>query len=292
MDIESLKAFIAVSQHRSFSVAAEHLYLTQPAVSKRINSLEQHLQHTLFNRHNREITLTEAGENLLPKALNVLRSLDEAQNAMNDLSGDVAGTLRLATSHHIGLHHLPPILRKFSSVYPKVNMHIEFLDSEVAHNKILKGECDVAVVTLEPFTKNATINATLLWRDPLCFVAAHNHPLFTRPVTLQTLSQTPAILPDLNTYTGRIAKAFFDQEQQSINVSMTTNYLETIKMMVSVGLGWSLLPQTLVDDNLRTIDIEHSHLSRDLGVITHAKRDLNRAARSFLAIINANQSAF
>jgi len=292
MDIESLKAFIAVSQHHSFSVAAEHLYITQPAVSKRINSLEQQLERTLFNRHNREITLTEAGEHLLPKALNVLRSLDEAQNAMSDLSGDVAGTLRLATSHHIGLHHLPPILREFSSAYPKVNMQIEFLDSEVAHNKILKGECDVAVVTLEPFTKNVTIHATPLWRDPLCFVAANNHPLFARDITLNTLSQTPAILPDLNTYTGRIAKAFFDKKQQSIHISMTTNYLETIKMMVSVGLGWSLLPQTLIDDNLRKIDIQQGQLSRDLGVITHAKRDLNRAAQSFLNIITANQSAF
>ena len=111
MDLNSLNTFIAIAETGSFSEAGERLHLTQPAVSKRIAALEQQLNARLFDRVGREVNLTEAGRALLPRAYQLLNVLDDTRRALNNLTGEVSGRLVLATSHHIGLHRLPPLLR-------------------------------------------------------------------------------------------------------------------------------------------------------------------------------------
>ena len=111
MDLASLDTFIAIAETGSFSAAGERLHLTQPAVSKRIAALEQQLDARLFDRIGREISLTEAGRALLPRAYQILNVLDDTRRALTNLNGEVSGRLTLATSHHIGLHRLPPLHR-------------------------------------------------------------------------------------------------------------------------------------------------------------------------------------
>jgi DNA-binding transcriptional LysR family regulator len=120
VDIQNLRAFLLVAETGSFSLAAEKLHLTQPAVSKRIALLEEQLGADLFDRIGRNTSLTEAGTALLPHARAVQRELEAARQSVRDLSGAVAGQLRLATSHHIGLHRLPGaqrIQRAFQAVH-------------------------------------------------------------------------------------------------------------------------------------------------------------------------------
>ena len=102
MDNQNLKAFIAVASTGSFSEAAEHLYLTQSAISKRIAQLEEQIGKKLFDRIARQVSLTEAGQELLPRARHILKEYENALQAINDLSGEASGTLRLAISHHLG----------------------------------------------------------------------------------------------------------------------------------------------------------------------------------------------
>lgn len=286
MDTDSLKAFVAVARTQSFSAAADRLHLTQPAVSKRVASLESVLGAVLFDRIGRKPQLTQAGELLLPRAEAILAQLDEAKRAMADLGGEVRGVLRLATSHHIGLHRLPPILRNFTSRYPEVNLQIEFLDSEVAHGRVLRGECELAVVTLAPRPDEQLLSEAL-WEDPLLFVCHPDASLGGAP-TLAELSEQPAILPDLSTFTGRLVKAAFDRRGLSLALNMTTNYLETIKMMVSVGLGWSVLPASMLDGQIRALNIEQVKLTRTLGVVRHKKRSFSNAASAFYAMLGRN----
>ena len=111
MDLANLNAFIAIAEAGSFSEAAERLHLTQPAVSKRIAGLEQQLDTRLFDRLGREVSLTEAGRALLPRAYQILYVLDDTRRALTNLNGEVSGRLTLATSHHIGLHRLPALKR-------------------------------------------------------------------------------------------------------------------------------------------------------------------------------------
>ena len=179
MDTQNLRAFMMVAEHASFSTAAVHLHLTQPAVSKRVASLEQQLGTALFDRIGRRVSLTEAGTALLPHARTIWQNLELAQQSITDLSGTVSGRLKLGTSHHIGLHRLAPVLRRFSNNYPQVKLDIDFMDSEQAYEEIMRASVELAVVTLAP-EQDANMLAEPIWPDPLAFMADQNHPLCGR----------------------------------------------------------------------------------------------------------------
>lgn len=282
MDTQNLQAFVLVAETGSFSLAAEKLHLTQPAVSKRVALLEDQLQTELFDRIGRNISLTEAGRALLPHAKQVQQDLQLAMRSVRDLDGEVGGELRLATSHHIGLHRLPPLLSYFSKAFPEVQIDIDFMDSEQAYDLITQGKAELAVVTLSP-TDTENMITTPLWRDPLDFMVQASHPLAQAgALELADLSEHPAILPGLNTYTGQIIKRLFDQRQLHLQVSMATNYLETIRMMASVGLGWTVLPRSMADSSLERLQVTDAGLERTLGCVYHRGRSLSRAAGAFI----------
>ena len=290
MDIQSLRAFVAVADLASFSLAASRLHLTQPAVSKRIAVLESTLGNPLFDRSGRRPRLTQAGERLLPHARNILQAVRTAEQDVRDTADTVSGDLHLATSHHIGLHHLPPVLRAFSDQYPAVRLLIEFTDSEKGYDAVLRGELELAVITLAP-EASARIEDHTLWPDPLSFVAAADHPLAKRRrLTLPQLSQYANVLPGLDTYTGQIVKRLFERHNLPLDTLIATNYLETIKMMVSVGLGWSVLPETLVDAELVKLPVTEPALTRRLGYIVHRKRALSNAALAFIELLRLSSA--
>lgn len=286
MDNQNLKAFITVANCGSFSEAADRLYLTQSAISKRIAQLEQQIGKKLFDRIARQVSLTEAGNELLPRARRILQEYDHALQAINDLSGEASGTLRLAISHHLGLHRLPPILKQFAQQYPNVTLDIEFMDSEKAYEQVLHGQSEVAVITLA-LENHHNIHSKKIWNDPLRFICAQDHPLakVTTP-QLKDLANYSIILPGLNTYTGRIIQNLFQKEGIPLKAPMSTNYLETISTMVEIGLGWSVLPETLVR-GLHVMPFEEVSIERELGYIHHMKRSLSNAASAFLGLLGS-----
>ncbi|BAN47737.1 LysR family transcriptional regulator [Metapseudomonas resinovorans] len=289
MDLASLNAFIAIAETGSFSEAGERLHLTQPAVSKRIASLEQQLSVRLFDRLGREVSLTEAGRALLPRAYQILNVLDDTRRALSNLSGDISGRLTLATSHHIGLHRLPPLLRAFTRAYPQVALDIQFLDSEVAYEEILHGRVELAVITLAPETA-LPVQAVQVWNDPLDFVAAPEHPLARdKTIFLPDVARHPAVFPGGNTFTHHIVRRMFEAEGLTPNIAMSTNYMETIKMMVSIGIAWSVLPRTMLDDSVVRLPLQDIQLSRQLGYILHTERTLSNAAKAFMALLDAQR---
>lgn len=285
MDTFLLEAFVAVAETKSFSAAAEKVHVTQPAVSKRIAQLESMLDCRLFDRISRAVYLTEAGQALLPRAQRILRELKETRQAIHDLSGEISGNLSIAISHHIGLHRLPPVLKAFASSNPNVSLAVEFMDSEIAYEGILHGDYEIAVITLAP-EPNPQVYSYCLWHDPLTPIAAADHPLAKNiEVSINDLSSYPAILPGLETYTGRMIKQVFDESGYSLQASMATNYLETIKMLVSVGLGWSILPTIMLDDSLSILPCNSLNFSRQLGYIHHREKTLSNAANAFIELL-------
>ncbi|AJE15667.1 LysR family transcriptional regulator [Stutzerimonas balearica] len=289
MDLANLNAFIAVAETGGFSLAADRLHLTQPAISKRIAALEQQLDVRLFDRLGREIGLTEAGRALLPRAYQILNVLDDTRRALTNLNGEVGGRLCLATSHHIGLHRLPPLLRSFTRQYPDVTLDIRFLDSEVAYEEVLHGRAELAVITLAPHTSEP-IRATPVWDDPLEFVVAPEHPLASKMgVSLADVAGYPAVFPGGNTFTHHIAQRLFEREGLAPNIAMSTNYMETIKMMVSIGIAWSVLPRTMLDAQVVSLPLPGVRLSRQLGYIRHSERTLSNAAMAFMALLDEDR---
>lgn len=289
MDTQHLQAFVAIAESGSFSAAAARLHLTQPAVSKRIALLEDQLSSALFDRIGRQVVLTHAGQVLLSKARLILNEVVAAQRAIADLKGDVEGSLSIATSHHVGLHYLPPFLREFSTRFPQVKLDLHFSDSEQAYHEILQGRFDLAIITLA-LEQDPRLQSHNLWHDQLHFVAAPTHPLAAQShIQLADLSRHPAIMPDTATYTTQLINKLFEKQNLTLAIGMVSNHLDTIKMLLSIGLGWGLLPKRILDDELAILDVKHEPIMRPLGCIHHKQRSLNNAAKIFLQLLQ-NQS--
>ena len=179
MDTKYLKTFLAVADSRSFSLAAEKVHLTQPAVSKRINQLEEELGIKLFDRIGKQVSLTEAGEVFQLRAKQIINELNQTLSDMQSLDTETGGTLSIGISHHLGLHRLPPLLREFSRENPRVKLDIKFMDSEQAHEEVLRGDIELAAITFASELP-AKLSSRLLWRDRLSFVVAKEHELASK----------------------------------------------------------------------------------------------------------------
>ncbi|WP_036233123.1 LysR family transcriptional regulator [Marinobacterium litorale] len=285
LDSATLHAFVQVADSGSFSVAAEKLFLTQSAISKRIAHLEQQVDCRLFDRIGRSISLTEAGKTLLPQAREILHALQDAARSLQNLSGEVSGRLSLAASHHISLHRLPPILREYARRYPGVALDLRFDESEVAYENVIQGELELALITLAP-EADPRIHAETLWVDALQYVVGNDHPLAREPdPSLELLNRYPALLPAPNTFTHQLVLEQLSQLGLKPNLGLSTNYLDTIRMMVRVGLGWSLLPETMIDEGLARIPLSREPILRPLGLIYHRDRTLSNAASELVRML-------
>lgn len=306
MDIPSIETFLSVAEKQSFSLTAETLYLTQPAISKRIASLENELNCKLFDRIKKKVILTEAGRLFLPKAQNIIDELQAGKNSLAEMGGIISGELSMITSHHIGLHYLPPVLKRYVNEFPQVDLNMDFMNSESACLAVENAEVELAVITL-PNKPAACLNLAKVWTDPMTITIQNDHPLLKgrnnkkslhidhksyeqkehllNQDDLQKLAQYPAILPEVGTYTRELLDAYFSNFDLNLQVKLSNNYLEIIKMMVSVGLGWSVLPKTLIDNTLTTIKTPGFNASRSLGIVTHKNRTLSPAAQQMVNLI-------
>ncbi|MDH3343218.1 MAG: LysR family transcriptional regulator, partial [Gammaproteobacteria bacterium] len=279
-------AFLAVSETESFSRAAEHLHLTQPAVSKRIQTMEQFLDIRLFDRIGKSVQLTEAGQALIPGYRRILDEIEDSKRIISNLRESTSGHLRFATSHHVGLHRLPAVLGRFAKAYANVDLELQFMDSEQACQQVLHGDIELGIVTL-PSQPDERLHLQTVWDDPMHCVAANDHPLASGKVTRKQLLQTPSILPSHGTYT----RALIDRALQlndNTNILIETNYLETIKAMVETGLGWGVIPDSMLDDSLKVIDIKTTKMQRELGVVFHKSRTRSGPANALLKLLSKN----
>lgn len=292
MDTQNLKAFVEVAAARSFSAAANRLHVTQPAISKRVHLLEQQLGTLLFDRIGRQVSLTEAGHTLLPHAEAILARMACARQALADLDADTKGLLKIITSHHIGLHRLPRVLREFSERYPLVELDIGFMDSEEAYAEVLRGHCDLGIIT-QVREQHDTVCTRTLWKDRLEFVAAPQHPLSQGGrVDLEDLAQYPALLPERRFHTTQLVEELFAGHALRLNIKLATNYLETIKALITAGYAWGVLPRSMLEDhtlavlNVRQSDTEQPlSLTRNLDCIYHRQRQMSKAARAFFDLL-------
>ena len=285
MDIANLQAFLAVADSGSFSQAAEHLFLTQPAISKRIAQLEAELGVKLFDRIGRRITLTEAGETLLQRSRTILQELEDTRRAIGNLSQVVGGHIIIGTSHHIALHRLSPALKQFNRLYPQVDLDLRFLDSETICSMVEHGEFELGIITL-PTIDIPALQVIPIWTDELIVVCGETHTLAkSARIDVKDLFEYAAIMPDPKTYTRSIIEEALCQGHRELKIRLNTNNLETIKVLVEAGLGWSVLPKTMLSSSLIELNVEHATMQRQLGVVFHKERTLSHAARVMIDIV-------
>ena len=284
MNLAAFEAFIKVMETGSISIAAEQLFITQPAVTKRIHSLEDYFGVKLFEAAGRGIQPTHTAHSLLPKVKIWLNELGEIHHTLSHEQTQVQGRLKIGTSHHIGLHHLAEPLKKFVQQFPQVTLDVHFVDSEQAHEQVLAGELELAFLTLPPVGDDR-LNYVTIWNDPLVFVTAPFHTLAQQSqLKLEDLIAYPSLLPAAHTYTSQITLAEFEKKGLKPKISMSNNPLESIRMLVSIGLGWSVLPKTLLSPDLQQLDLK-LNMNRQLGMVWHPARIQSKAAQELIKIM-------
>lgn len=286
MDYDQLTTFAILAETSSFSKTAEKLRITQPAVSKRIALLENYLNCKLFDRIGKQNRLTAAGHLARVRINRILNESGELKNDIENLSERIAGRLVISTSHHIGLHRLPEILKQYVKLYPDVELDMRFRDSEIAFDDVLQGKSALAIATMPSEITDSRILSYPLWLDRLSLVCAANHPLIKiKTLRLKDLESHNAILPGEETFTRRIINEYFNSNKLSLNIAFETNYLETIKVMVASGLGWSVLPEILADDDLHIIPLDSLKLTRLLGVMMNTQISLTNSSTAMINLL-------
>lgn len=284
MNLAAFEAFVKVMETGSISMAAEQLFITQPAVTKRIHSLEDYFGVKLFESAGRGVQATHAANSLLPKVKNWLNELGDIHHTLSHEQGQVQGKLKIGTSHHIGLHHLPLHLKKYVQDFPNVTLDVHFVDSEQAHEQVLAGDLELAFLTLPP-QGDDRLKYVKIWNDPLVFVVAPFHPLAQKEnLTLEDLIEYSSLIPASQTYTSQITLAEFEKQGLKPKITMSNNTLEAIRMLVSIGLGWSVLPKTLLNPDLKQLDIP-VNMYRQLGMVWHPARSQSRAVLELIEMM-------
>jgi DNA-binding transcriptional LysR family regulator len=271
MEIRQLRAFISIAELGTFTAGAQRVHVTQAAISMQIRQLENELGAKLFIRAPRRVMLTEAGEQLLQRARQILRDHDAAVDEIAELAGAERGRLRVGSaSAMVTTDVLPKLLKDLRKQHAGAEVTVASGTSEALVQQILAGELDVAFVSLPVEARG--INTERLSQDQLVAVASPRHRLAKqRTISAYTLAGEKLILGERGGNTRRLIDQFFAQAGVTLHVSMELSRQAAIRRMVEEDMGVGIVPlQTVSDavDKGRLVRwwIEGAHINWELGV--------------------------
>lgn len=288
MDLTRIRYFLAVARIGQVTAAARELYVTQPAVSLALRTLEKEVGARLFERRAGRMALTPAGERFAAAAAQALRRLEEGQRAAVHLSETPSGPLALGATDVASLHLLPAVLPGFHRAYPDVEIAIQVDSSRPLVEAVLQETLDLALVTLP--VAHPELAVTLLRRDPMVLVCPPGHPLARRRLGARDLDGQPFLLYRR----GSTTRALLDRELAARRISprvvLETGHPEVMKRLVATGLGISVLPAISVADEVRAKSLAvrplpGGPLARETGLVRRRDRQISPAARSFLTML-------
>jgi DNA-binding transcriptional LysR family regulator len=291
MQIETLKIFCDLVETGSFSQAAERNFVTQSAVSQQVRGLEEKFRRRLLERvrGRREVRLTNAGEVFYRESRNVLAAYGVLQESMREFSGTVSGTVRVATVYSVGLHELPPVVRRFMELYPAAKIDLEYSRTTRIVRDVLSGAVELGVVAFPE--KRRGLSVINLPGDRLVLICPPAHPLAARKKVKATELQGQGfVLFERDIPTRRAT----DKILKSHNVSVTRvaefDNIETIKRAVEVGMGCAIVPRPSVLDEeksgqLAVVALSEPEWMRSVGIIHRSDRTLSIAARKFIELL-------
>ncbi len=291
VDLFFVKSFMAVAQTGSFKLAAQRNNVSQPAISQHIHLLEQKFHCSLFERSSRKTTLTLAGKVFFIYAQQMLDSYQNACIEIEKINNHSIGTVRIASIYSIGLYQLKPIIQHFLKKYPKINIHLEYCHYSAVYQMVKDGLVDLGLVAFPKETKG--LQTKKFTQDDLTLVQSPKHRIFKKneKVTLKKLNDVKFIGIDGSTPTGQAINQFFKEHQ--INICLIKEYenIETVKNVVEVGLGCSILPKTTIkqelkDSTLEAIHLQDFELKRPLAIIHKDQKIFTKAAKIFLESIS------
>src|SRR5215510_5317055 len=187
MQIESLKVFCDLAETESFTKAAQINNVTQSAVSQQISSLERLFKSLLIERSKKHFRLTREGEVLYDYSKQLMQTFEALQNKLQEIKEIISGTIRVATIYSIGLHDLPPYLKKFLKSYSTVNVHVEYRRANQVYEDVLSNVVDLGLVAYP--VRDPKLEMVPLYKDMLVLICHPQHPFArTKTINLKDLS--------------------------------------------------------------------------------------------------------
>ncbi len=291
MQIETLKIFCDLVETQSFSQAAEMNFVTQSAVSQQVRGLEEKFKRRLLERvrGRREVRLTDAGRSFHEESLKVIEAFRELRERMRGLDGTVSGTVRVATVYSVGLHELPPAVRRFMELYPSAKIDLEYSRTTRVVRDVMSGAVDLGVVAYPE--KRRGLSVVTLPGDRLVLICPPTHPLAARKKIKATeLKDQGFVLFERDIPTRRATDRILKAHGVAVRRVAEFDNIETIKRAVEVGFGAAIVPRPSVIDEQRSgqlavVQLAEPEWTRTVGVIYRSDRTLGIAARKFIELL-------
>jgi len=285
---EQLRAFVAVAEERHFTKAARGIAIAQPSLSKRIRLLEAELGAPLFHRMRGNVTLTPAGEALLPWARRILGDLDTAADEVRDLAGLRRGRLSVGATPSIVVAILPRALAGLRGVYSGLDLKLQEAGSRDLVRALDQGSLDLALVIL-PVRQRSLVTVPLL-REELVVAVTSDHALAQRDaVTLSELRTVPLVMfrdgYDLRETTlAACARAGFEPR-----LAVEGGEMDGVLRMAAAGLGVAIVPSMVVarGGSLRAVRLARPRLARTIAFAYRKDRPPSRAGRELIERVRA-----
>jgi DNA-binding transcriptional LysR family regulator len=266
MDFKELESFVMIAKVKSFSRAAEKLFLTQPALSNHISKLEKELNVTLFERNNKRTELTLAGRKFYISALEILNQREHALLGLEEYQGRIEGILQIAVSSVPGQYILPGILQGFHQIYPDVTFSHYYLSSREIINLLLSGELDFGFIGAEPDNRNIVYEKIA---DDELVIIAPNQPPYSEmeSITFERLLDEYLLLRQAGSSTrGAFDLAYnhFAHLGKPAKVLAYMDNNEAAVQCVRAGMGVTIVSRISVDDKIQ------SGLVKELKLVDYA----------------------
>jgi DNA-binding transcriptional LysR family regulator len=295
VDLRQLEMFRAVAEQGTFTRAAGRLHVSQSAVSRQVQLLEDELGGSLLRRSARGVTLTEAGELLLRMTHRVERDVEEALAEISQTHALKRGRLHLGGGMTVCLYILPRLLKRFRRLYSGVDLQVTTGSSEKILELVRAHEVDLGLLTLPIVAKDLEVVPVM--KEEMVVVTAPNHPLAReRTVDAKSLGRFPLILYEAGSNTRKVLDQFFLEEEVSAEVAMETENVEIIKAMVAINLGVTIVPFTPVAKDVRAgrlaaARLRGRRLLRETGWV-FLKAERRRAVTELLRTFDEMKSQF
>jgi len=289
MQIESLKVFCDLAETESFTKAAQINEVTQSAVSQQISSLERVFKSLLIERSKKKFRLTREGQVLYEYSKQIISTYDSLQNRLQEIKDIISGTIRVATIYSIGLHDLPPYLKKFLKMFPTVNVHIEYRRANQVYEDVLSNVVDLGLVAFP--IRDAKVETVPLRKDTMVLITHPSHPLAKfKSIKLSQLTGQKFVgfEPDIPTRKA-IDRVLRDHDIE-VQTVMEFDNIETVKRAVEIEAGVSIVPsgtilQEVAKQTLAEVRIEGVDLVRPLAAIYKKNKVLSPAMKQFIGIL-------
>lgn len=289
MQIESLKVFCDLAETESFTKAASINSITQSAVSQQISSLERQFKSLLIERSKKKFRLTREGQVLYEFSKQIIQTYDSLHSKLQEIKDIISGTIRVATIYSIGLHDLPPYLKKFLKTFPTVNVHVEYRRANQVYEDVLGNVCDVGLVAYP--TRDPKLEVIPLRKDILVLICHPNHPLAKhKTIKLSQLANQKFIAFEPDIPTRKAIDKILKDNGVEVQTVMEFDNIETVKRAVEIEAGIAIVPQGTITQEvskqtLAEVKIEGIELYRPLAAIYKKNKVLSPAMKQFLTIL-------